>query len=79
MKRSLKQVKVGDRAMRYLVTLQGDAFLAGQGEAFAQAKMLREFVDNDGLQVCGPARFQHMKMFVSGTTWIIELEATVES
>lgn len=74
-----KIIPVGTMQTRYLVTLIDDPVTQGDIEKrLRQREFIRTLYENAELMNCGPALFQKMRMFFSGSEWVIELEALVD-
>lgn len=80
MKRLAKKIPVnGHKQSRHMVTLTSDTVVAGVLDMYQkQYDMLRTLVDQPEMMNCGPTRFEKMRMYFTGSEWVLELEATVD-
>lgn len=79
MKKTTKVIPVGTTQSRYLVTLSTDPVTEGDTDKrMKQWNMLKTIAENPELMNCGPSLFQKMRMFFSGSEWVVELESLVD-
>ncbi len=76
--RSVHATKTGDNTLRVRLRIEdvpsmGDSSIAHE----RQRALLQSLLDQPALMNCGSVPFQKMRMFHSGTAWVIEAEAEV--
>jgi ATP-dependent Zn protease len=80
MRRSAKKISInGGKQSRHSITLSSDPVVAGALDMFQkQHDMLRTLVEQPEMMNCGPARFEKLRMFFTGSEWVVEMESVVE-
>lgn len=79
MKRSVRQIKIGQHSIKHLVTYLSDPCpQEGPESDFHQHELLGQLFNNPALCSCGPCRYQKLTMTHNGSEWMIEMQATVE-
>ena len=80
MQRIVTSTDLGEGRTRHRVRIESDVCETGSGqEELVKRMLLQNFSDNPQLLTCGMVPFQSMKMYHTGTIWIIEAEAITES
>lgn len=80
MKRCVSELRIGEGQIRYRTRLEDEFSEKGSDQAREQQYFfLRQLLDNPTLLDCGLQRFQTLKIFHSGTQWICEAEATIDT
>lgn len=80
MKKTLKQIRVGENQIRYMVLLVGEPVLGGEQDSrVKQWQMIRTLADQPDLLTCGTVPFEKLRMSFTGSEWIVELEATTDA
>ena len=79
MQRIVTSTDLGEGRMRHRVHIESDECVLGSSmEEPIKQMMLQNFADNPSLLTCGMTPFQTLKMFHTGSIWVVEAEAIVE-
>ncbi len=77
MQRTYRDIPIGDSQHRHVVTLRDVPSDPGPPADARRMAFLMELVpDGERLMHCGPVRFQKLRMYHDGQSWVIDLEAT---
>ncbi len=79
MRRTVSEARVGERLVRYRTRLEDDPSPQNSWEARQRLfTLLQTIYQTPDLINCGLSTPQKMSWYHSGTSWVIEAEATVE-
>ena len=80
MRKSTKRIPIGTSQVRYIVTLTSDPVMAGALDMNQkQHEMLRTLADQPEMCICGPGRFDKLRMDFNGSEWVIQMESVTEA
>lgn len=77
--RTVKRVVIAPNRVRYKIRLTHDECPKGTHEAMVRQFLFVQWLANNyDLLSCGPSRFETLKVYHDGSSWIAEAEAEVD-
>lgn len=76
MQRRTFEIQIADNLVRYRTRIDDEPTEEFSAEATVrQFQFMHALLEQPGLLKCGPEPFQKMKLYHSGTSWVVETEA----